>query len=352
MAEASNTHNTYRIYKGGKSLEQVQMLPAIDHPDGYKAPEGLIDAVNVAILLGKPLLITGEPGTGKTQLAYSIANDLKLGPMVDGLHKPYKFVAKHNSLARDLLYTYNSLQHFSEANQAKAENRGLEKTAADFITFQALGEAIRGADKKWMEQQEDTPHRSVVLIDEIDKAPREFPNDLLSELENMAFEVPEIPAETYGQEGTTHFQAERAMRPIVVITSNGEKNLPDAFLRRCVFFHIPFPSEEKLLEIVRTRLYTDAQTLRFDPNQELPFLIQHFQTIRELCQKKKPATSDLLSWLQILDYYKELDVQQLNFQEALTDGERDLLMTIYTVLVKNQIDRERVLNSLPSKRNE
>ena len=130
MSEPNLPTNQYRVYKGNKKKRpKISTLPLTNHPEGYKASEALIDAVNVAMLLGKPLLITGEPGTGKTQLAYNIAHDLELGEKdeQDDYHKPYTFVAKHNSVAKDLLYTYNSLQHFSDANQAKAEGRGLRQ---------------------------------------------------------------------------------------------------------------------------------------------------------------------------------------------------------------------------------
>ncbi len=333
MSDIPNSTKSYRIYKGPRPLEGAKLAPKLDHPDGYLVPDRLVDAVNVALILGKPLLITGEPGTGKTQLAYSIAQDLKLGVFDKARNQylPYHFTAKHNSVAKDLLYTYDSLQHFSEANQAKAEGATIKK-AAEFIRFEALGEAIRQADPDWS----NTPKRSVVLIDEIDKAPREFPNDLLRELEEAKFTVPET-----GE----FFRADRQHLPIVVITSNAEKILPDAFLRRCTYFHINFPSQERLRQIVKRRLKDYSGVVLFSDSQ-ITFLLDHFMQIRELCRKKRPATSDLLNWLQILAYYDEFDINKIQLISQLKEGERHLLMTTYSVLVKNVDDFERVISEL------
>src|SRR5205807_7297475 len=200
---------------------------------------------------------------------------------------------------RDLFYRYDALGHFHDAQFSK-EKAPVEK----YITYEALGLAIllsmkpEEADAFLPEALRDTgPTRSVVLIDEIDKAPRDLPNDVLNEVETMCFTVPET---------ALAFPADQRFRPILVLTSNSEKNLPDAFLRRCVFYHISFPARERLKEIVQRRLRLDSN---FTP-QMLDHALQHFEKIRDLTLKKRPATAELLAWLRILDKRK-IDVGNL-----------------------------------------
>jgi MoxR-like ATPase len=136
------------------------------------------------------------------------------------------------------------------------------------------------------------PRRSVVLIDEVDKAPRDFPNDILNEVENMSFRIPEIRKDPV--------TAAREMRPVLIITSNSEKSLPDAFLRRCVFYNIPFPKEDQLKEIVRARI----DYIQATPETFLGDALDFFQTLRlpESALRKKPATAELLGWLVYLGF--------------------------------------------------
>ncbi|MFN9290909.1 MAG: AAA family ATPase, partial [Planctomyces sp.] len=230
-----------------------EILPPLEKPvdftsgSAYLADQGLRDAVNVALTLGDPLLLTGEAGCGKTQLAASIAYEFDLGP-------PLVFNAKSTSGARDLFYRYDSLRHFHDiqvrgtrelksvdirrlrpvASKTSTERRAERPkpvNVLDYIDFQALGLAVllskppeEVAAYLKPRDRDRGPRRSVVLIDEIDKAPRDLPNDLLNEIEEMEFTVPEIGK---------RFQAEAGYRPIVIITSNTQKNLPEAFLRRC-----------------------------------------------------------------------------------------------------------------------
>ena len=161
-------------------------------PAGYLADEGLADAVNVALQLGQPLLLTGEPGTGKTQAAFSVAWQLGYDP-------PLKFETKSGSVARDLFYTYDALGRFFLAQVAKAGDDEVKAHPLEFIHYNALGTAIlRAQDESDVRHllPEDFTHggkrRSVVLIDEIDKAPRDFPNDVLNEVEGMYFRIPEL----------------------------------------------------------------------------------------------------------------------------------------------------------------
>ena len=222
----------FEIYKGdGSTIQDRKIsLPAFEKmsrteaPQGYVAAPALRDAVNVSIALGQPLLLTGEPGTGKTRLAFSIAHELGLGA-------PRIFHTKTTSTARDMFYRYDSLGHFHDAQLKDTGKIDVRQ----YITYEALGQAIIDSKNK----------RSVVLIDEVDKAPRDLPNDVLNELENMQFTI---------KETGESFEAHESNRPIMILTSNSEKNLPDAFLRRVVYYHIPFPDKETLEKIITNRL--------------------------------------------------------------------------------------------------
>lgn len=199
-------------------------------PEGYLPDPGLADALRVALVLRKPLLLTGEPGTGKTECAAYLAWKLGYG-------EPLAFEAKSVSEAKDLFYTYDTLGRFHAKEEGKAA-----PDARTFIHFNALGEAILRtlagdavADVVPPGWEHGAPRQSVVLIDEIDKAPRDFPNDLLNEVDRLYFRIPEL--------GNRIKRAAEGLEPVLVITSNSEKNLPPAFLRRCVYYHIPFPKE-------------------------------------------------------------------------------------------------------------
>ena len=181
----------------------------------YVVSDELMNAVNIAIALEKPLLIKGEPGTGKTMLAESIS---------DGLGKDLViWNIKSTTKAQDGLYVYDTVQRLYDSQFGEGNVQDIKK----YIKMGKLGEAFT-SDKQ-----------VVLLIDEIDKADLEFPNDLLWELDQMAFYLPE-----------TKETVKTKKRPIVIITSNAEKELPDAFLRRCIFHYIEFPSEEKMKEII------------------------------------------------------------------------------------------------------
>ena len=287
--------------KPPKSLrkEPVELPPSRQktqtRPEAYLPDEGLVKAVNVALLLGQPLLLTGEPGTGKTQLAYSLAYQLGLGELL-------KFETKSTSSARDLFYLYDALGRFHAAQAAQlGEKEILRKRSVDYLTYNALGEAIiltnppetvkeyLPADFSYTE-----PRRSVVLIDEIDKAPRDFPNDILNEIENLYFRIPEL--------GNVKIKAAENMSPILVLTSNSEKPLPEAFLRRCIYYNIPFPNKTRLTKIIEARLGT------FSSNDFLNTALQIFFQLRNGNLRKKPSTAELLNWLMVLrDMYPDVD---------------------------------------------
>lgn len=223
-----------------------------DHPAAYRPDAGLVDAVNTALLLNRPLLLTGEPGTGKTQLAYSVAWQLaSRGALHIASGEVERFETKSTSLARDLFYTFDTLGRFQAANTSGSTEN------ADYLTYGALGrallEALRPEEvRAYLPKSYDHrgPKRSIVLIDEIDKAPRDFPNDLLNEIDQMYFRLPELGNVTIGGPGT--FPDE--LKPLVFITSNSERTLPDPFLRRCIYYNIPFPDETRLNDILLARL--------------------------------------------------------------------------------------------------
>ena len=227
--------------------------------DDYVASDELMSSVNVAIALEKPLLIKGEPGTGKTMLAESIAKALD--------KKLITWSIKSTTKAQDGLYLYDTVQRLYDSQFGE----GHVDDIAQYINLGKLGEAFANDEQV------------VLLIDEIDKADLEFPNDLLWELDKMEFFINE-----------TKEVVRAKHRPIVIITSNAEKELPDAFLRRCIFHFIEFPSKEKMEEIVRVHY----------PNIEQKLLLQAmdgFYALRDMKElQKKPATSELLDWLQAL----------------------------------------------------
>jgi MoxR-like ATPase len=258
------------------------LLANATDPAGYLPDQGLVDAVNVALILRQPLLLTGEPGTGKSQLAASVAYQLGLDP-------PLCFETKSTALARDLFYGFDNIGRFRAA-----QTPGASSDPRLFLTFNALGLAIVLANSPQVVEPTLPPdfnhggrRRSVVLIDEIDKAPRDFPNDILNEIERLYFRIPEL--------GDAQISAEADFRPIVIITSNSEKALPDAFLRRCIFYSILFPDDERLERIVLTRLPE-----RLAPgNPLLSEAIGFFGDLRrdDVGLRKRPGTAELLNWL-------------------------------------------------------
>jgi len=293
----------YPFYKTPTPLpHQLTQTPAFSYhaqapsatpAEYYLADEGLAAAVNVALLLGKPLLLTGEPGTGKTALAANLAYQLQLPP-------PLKFVVKSTSLAQDLFYFYNALGHY-QAERMRRDNQP-PTNPLDYVQLNALGlaivatypaeDAIYQTLKACLAPDDSLSHsqRNVVLIDEIDKAPRDFPNDLLNEIEHYYFHLQEWNNRKISVQG------ER--KPIIVITSNSEKHLPDAFMRRCVYYHIPFPEPEQLKAICLqhvTDLYHSKNEA--DLNEALAL----FTFLRQQKLEKDPGSAELIDWLRILN---------------------------------------------------
>ena len=227
--------------------------------DEYIASDELIRSVNIAAALKKPLLIKGEPGTGKTMLAEAIARSLDMELLIWNI--------KSTTRAQDGLYVYDTVQRLYDS-QFGAD--GVDDIAR-YIRLGKMGEAF--------EKEKQT----VLLIDEIDKADLEFPNDLLWELDKMEFYIPET--------GKT---VKAKHRPIVIITSNAEKELPDAFLRRCIFHYIEFPDQQQMEKIIRVHFDHVDETL-------LTQAMQAFYAIRSIdAVEKKPSTSELVDWIRAL----------------------------------------------------
>lgn len=253
----------------------------------YVASQELIESVNISLALEKPLVIKGEPGTGKTMLAQSIAKSLDMPFFVWNI--------KSTTKAKDGLYYYDTVQRL---NDARFHDRDITNIK-QYIKFGKLALAFVSEKK------------AVLLIDEIDKADIEFPNDLLNELDEMSFYIPE-----------TNETIKAKHRPQVIITSNSEKDLPDAFLRRCVFHYIAFPDYELMKEIVEVHFPNIHKEL-------LENALTLFYQIRKIDElKKKPSTSELLDWIRVLmlSAYdaKKLSLKNLPFPGTLLKKEQDL----------------------------
>jgi MoxR-like ATPase len=247
----------------------------------YLSDDALIEAVNLAIVLRRPLLVKGEPGSGKTRLAQAVAYELGL---------PYRAIhVKSISKARDILYTYDSIGRLRDAQLAASGRMSPEEISRTsdpglYVRYGPMGEAYL-QDK-----------RTVVLVDEIDKADIDFPNDLLLELDERRFVIDETGQAIVARND-----------PIVFITSNDEKDLPDAFLRRCLFHYIGFPSRDTLVKIVLAH-FPSA------PAEDVGIVVNRFVDLREQMRRdkgeagRKTTTSELIDWFMVLSSFSDDDV--------------------------------------------
>lgn len=264
----------------------------------YLPSKKLVEAVNLAIALERPLLLKGEPGCGKTKLARAVAYELGL---------PYEaWYIKSTSRAKEGLYTYDAIGRLRDAQLAAAkideEATTNAKDADNYVEWGPLGRAFNNDKQK-----------TVLLIDEIDKADIDFPNDLLLELDEKRFEVTEVKRNSPIKE----IQAKET--PIVFITSNDEKDLPDAFLRRCLFHYVKFPERQQLVEIVKAHFPVS-------PVEVVDAIIDRFLELREEMRRdkgeagKKVSTSELMDWVRILSHHPDDEILTKLKTELLYPG--------------------------------
>ncbi|MGK7871792.1 MAG: AAA family ATPase [Xenococcaceae cyanobacterium] len=308
-----------RRYTGKGECGYEPLPGAWQEPEPYIASKSLADAVNTALYLRRPLLLEGDAGCGKTRLAYAVAYELGYP-----LHPCY---VRSTSRAQDLLYDYDALGRLYDIQEGKAADNPTNTVSRQkYVTLGELGEAIA-------QSQNDIP--SVVLIDEIDKADIDFPNDLLLELDRLQFQVKEVPQMRFDALKGKKREERRDFVPLIIITSNREKELPKPFLRRCLFYYIEFPDRDTLKEILK---------IHFQPQLTPLFetAVKKFWELRELRSWRKiPGTSEFLDWVAILEQDEPAD--KITAEEL--ENTYPVNLPHLETLVKTQSDRD-ALNKL------
>lgn len=307
-----------------KDIQEFFTRDLVRTPEPFISDKELIKAVNVALYLRRPLLLEGEPGCGKTRLAFAIAHELGYP-----LKECY---IRSTSLAQELLYTYDGLRRLYDM-QGSPEERAKALKREQYVSFGKLGEAIRLAEH-------NIP--SVVLIDEIDKADIDFPNDLLQVLDRLQFEVSEVNNLKFDA-----LQGEREQRrnalPLIIITSNREKELPKPFLRRCLYYYIQFPDRDTLKKIINAHFHQSEVV----PGSLFDVALTKFEGLRDpdnaLRWRKTPGTGEMLDWISVLkrdEHAGEIDPQSLE-QTALNS------LPYPETLVKTQSDQQALTKIKP-----
>lgn len=273
----------------------------------YDAGDELIEVVNLAIELGMPLLLEGEPGCGKSRLAHALVYEFNYRQESNPI-KYYEWIVQSTSKAEDSLYQYDYIgrlqaaqisgilsQKEIEESSSEQKNPATSKqknpaTSKDWVDLQPLGKAFK--------QSQDKQEQSVVLIDEIDKADRDFPNDLLLAIESRRFFI---------KETGDLIQANDQAFPLIIITSNQEKNLPNAFLRRCIYHYIELPNQERLRKILTER-FTDAEQEVIIKAVDRFLEVRTSQDETKSEGEKKVSTSELIAWFKSLLKYKPEEI--------------------------------------------
>ena len=356
--------------RGRPEPKMADALPTVNpqalrRPDDYRATPRLAAAVDVALTLGMPLLLTGEPGSGKSGLADSLAWELGLGEVL-------RFPVKSDTESRDLFYRFDTVGRFHAAQTAKDD---AATDPARFITFEALGRAILEAlspeERRPLGLPEHAldPHgaarRSVVLIDEIDKAPRDVPNDILVEIEQMQFDIPELIRDEGRPVRIALAERHNRYRPIVVFTSNSEKALPDPFLRRCVYHNLSFPPFRAELpgndlvaadQVTVESIVAARLGARFQGQDEISERVRAalglFRYLRSEASglERRPPLAELLDWLDHL-MPQWCPPSQWTALAALSrgddpDAQLRLETAVATLLLKKQPDQARAAQLL------
>jgi MoxR-like ATPase len=293
----------------------------------YIPNQELIDAVNFAITLKRPLLLEGEPGGGKSQLARAVAFDLRL---------PYKYYcAKSTSKIDDLLYKFDTIGRLRDAQLAAFTDDPAEqakiKNPRTYITLGPLGEAFHSSGQN--NQRKSKLKRTVLLIDEIDKADTDFPNDLLEVLENKQFPIKELHNQKISPEDTDYIpdiiKADPDNMPIIIIASNSEKKLSNAFLRRCLYYYVELPDNKRLKEIINARFPGyDKKIL----DQALEIFMKLRKTMEANQEERETtkiiSTSEWIDWCELIQNYtpqfnRELKKNTLPFAQVLLKNQKD-----------------------------